>query len=68
LSAKDHISSFVFEQNEILEVAKHSARTLRETDVEVVKFEVFTAVIMKNAVFRDVTPCGSCKNRHFGGT
>jgi hypothetical protein len=23
---------------------------------------------MKNAVFLDVTPCGSCKNRCFGGT
>jgi hypothetical protein len=23
---------------------------------------------MKNAVFWDVTPCGSCKNRLFGGT
>jgi hypothetical protein len=22
----------------------------------------------KNDVFRDVTPCGSCKNRRFGGT
>jgi hypothetical protein len=22
---------------------------------------------MKNAVFWDVTPCGSCKNRRFGG-
>jgi hypothetical protein len=21
---------------------------------------------LKNAVFWDVTPCGSCKNRHFG--
>jgi hypothetical protein len=30
--------------------------------------EVFTAVTMKNGVFWDVTPCGSCKNRHFGGT
>jgi hypothetical protein len=30
-------------------------------------FEVFTAVTMKNAVIWDVTPCGSCKNRHFGG-
>jgi hypothetical protein len=28
-----------------------------------VRFEVFTAVIMKNCVFWDVTPCGSCKNR-----
>jgi hypothetical protein len=23
---------------------------------------------MKNAVFWDVTTCGSCKNRHLGGT
>jgi hypothetical protein len=22
---------------------------------------------LKNGVFSDVTPCGSCKNRHFGG-
>jgi hypothetical protein len=22
----------------------------------------------KNGVFWDVTPCGSCKNRRFGGT
>jgi hypothetical protein len=29
---------------------------------------VFTAVTMKNGVFWDVTPCGSCKNRRFGGT
>jgi hypothetical protein len=33
-----------------------------------VTFEVFTAVTMKNCVFWDVTPCGSCKNRRFGGT
>jgi hypothetical protein len=32
------------------------------------RFEVFTAVTMKNGVFWDVTPCGSCKNRRFGGT
>jgi hypothetical protein len=32
-----------------------------------VRFEVFMAVTMKNGVFWDVTPCGSCKNRHFGG-
>jgi hypothetical protein len=25
-------------------------------------------VVMKNGVFWDVTPCGSCKNRRFGGT
>jgi hypothetical protein len=33
-----------------------------------VRFEVFTAVTMKNAVFCDVTPCDTCKNRRFGGT
>jgi hypothetical protein len=25
-------------------------------------------VKLKKAVFLDVTPCGSCKNRRFGGT
>jgi hypothetical protein len=33
-----------------------------------VRSEVFTAMTMKNGVFWDVTPCGSCKNRRFGGT
>jgi hypothetical protein len=33
-----------------------------------VRFEVFTAVTMKNGVFWDVMPRGSCKNRRFGGT
>jgi hypothetical protein len=33
-----------------------------------VRFEVFTAVATKNAVFWNVTPRGSCKNRLFGGT
>jgi hypothetical protein len=32
------------------------------------RFEVFTAVTMKNAVFWDVAPCRSCVNRRFGGT
>jgi hypothetical protein len=32
-----------------------------------VRFEVFTAVTMNNAVFWDVTPCGCCKNRRLGG-
>jgi hypothetical protein len=31
-----------------------------------VRFEVFTAVTMKNGVFWDVPACGSCKNRRFG--
>jgi hypothetical protein len=33
-----------------------------------VRFEVFTTVTMKNGVFWDVTLCGFCKNRPFGGT
>jgi hypothetical protein len=33
-----------------------------------VRCEAFTAVTMKNAVFLDTVPCGSCKNRHIGGT
>jgi hypothetical protein len=33
-----------------------------------VRFEVFTAVTMKNAVFWDVVTCRSCVNRRFGGT
>jgi hypothetical protein len=33
-----------------------------------VRFEVFTAVTMKNAVFWDVAQCSSSVNRRFGGT
>jgi hypothetical protein len=33
-----------------------------------VRFEVFTAVTVKDGVFWDVMPCGSCKTRRFGGT
>jgi hypothetical protein len=29
------------------------------------RFEVFTAVTTKNAIFWDVTSCGSCKKRFF---
>jgi hypothetical protein len=32
-----------------------------------VRFEVFTEATLKSAVFCDVTPCGSCKDRRFGG-
>jgi hypothetical protein len=52
----------------------HGKHKFSETDqfpkicVFHVTFEVFTAVTMKNGVFLDVTPCGSCKNRRFGGT
>jgi hypothetical protein len=33
-----------------------------------VRFEVFTAVTMKNGVFWVATPCDSCKNGRFGRT
>jgi hypothetical protein len=39
-----------------------------ENKFEIVKFEVFTAVTMKNTVFWDVAPCRYCVNRRFGGT
>jgi hypothetical protein len=31
------------------------------------RFEVFIALTMKNDIFSDVAPCGSCKNLCFGG-
>jgi hypothetical protein len=40
----------------------------KETKIRGVRFEVFTAVTMKNGVLWDVTPRRSCKNRRFGGT
>jgi hypothetical protein len=33
-----------------------------------VRFQVSMAATMKNGVFWDVMPCGSCKNRRFRGT
>jgi hypothetical protein len=33
-----------------------------------VRFEVFAAVTMKNAVVWDIVLRGCCKNRRFGGT
>jgi hypothetical protein len=39
-----------------------AAFSLRIKHRKFVRFEVFTAVTMKNGVFLDVTPCGSCKN------
>jgi hypothetical protein len=35
--------------------------------LEYVRLEIFMAVTMKNAIFWDDTPCGSSKNRRFGG-
>jgi hypothetical protein len=33
-----------------------------------IRFEVSTAVTIKNVIFWDVTPCLFCKHRRFGGT
>jgi hypothetical protein len=41
---------------------------VHQTLLNYVPFEGFTAVSMKNGVFWDVTTCGSCMNRSFGGT
>jgi hypothetical protein len=38
------------------------------TKCHYVRFEVFTAVTMKKAVFWDVAPCRYCVNPCFGGT
>jgi hypothetical protein len=37
-------------------------------DNNFVRETVTRAAYLKNGVFWDVTPCGSCKNQHFGGT
>jgi hypothetical protein len=41
---------------------------LDKTKTNNVRLKVFTAVTMKNVIFWDVTSCGSCANRRFGGT
>jgi hypothetical protein len=46
-----------------------SYRSVNMIDVSMyLRFDVFTAVTMKDGVFWDVAPRGSCKNRCFGGT
>jgi hypothetical protein len=40
----------------------YGIRVLQGRGSGLVRFEVFTAVTMKNGVFWVVTPCGSCKN------
>jgi hypothetical protein len=43
-------------------------RCLAATGVQSKRIVVPTHISLKNCVFWDVTPCGSCKNRRFGGT
>jgi hypothetical protein len=74
-------SSFLFHQNVLLSIhtppnsvwscRKESSwdyTSMKWPSCLFVRFEVFMAVTMKNGVFWDVTPCGSCKNRRFEGT
>jgi hypothetical protein len=58
------------ESEAFLEAASRSATPKYNIllNVKFARFEVFTAVTMKNGAFWDVTPRGSCKNRRFGGT
>jgi hypothetical protein len=42
---------------------KHYISAREPSRLMLCKIRFFTAVIMKNAVFRDVTPCGSFRNR-----
>jgi hypothetical protein len=61
-----------FEENRFLhDTGQHLpdyTESIPRTQQYNIRFEVFTAVTMKNGVFWDVTLCGSCNNRHFGGT
>jgi hypothetical protein len=48
---------------------RHITSALQSSAIQCyVRFEVFTAVTMKNVVFWDVTSRGSCKNGNFGRT
>jgi hypothetical protein len=49
-------------------IACHSLSTRQRNSIIFVRFEVFTAVTMKNAFFWDVAPCRYFVNRCFGGT
>jgi hypothetical protein len=54
--------------SEVRDVSEHDTMQVLANNVIPFRFEVFPAVTMKNNVFWDVTPCGSCKNRCFVGT
>jgi hypothetical protein len=50
---------FPVEYEHYLHIKKENNPKQRNTDMRFGRFEVFTAVTMKNGVFWDVTPC-SC--------
>jgi hypothetical protein len=49
-------------------VLRHPMQTSACKRVQNIRFDVSTEVIMKNAAFWYITPCGSSKNRSIGGT
>jgi hypothetical protein len=65
-----HTSAYgiVIDADGILCTSRPTGHYIPTLTTQIDRFEVFTAVTMKNGVFRDVTPCGSCKNRCFRGT
>jgi hypothetical protein len=62
--SKIHFNNILSAANTISEAAKVKFRSI----YFFVRFEVLTAVTMKNAVFWDVALCRYCVNRRFGGT
>jgi hypothetical protein len=62
------VSSYVQEHAHNRRKAHQNNNNIREDISFLARFEVYTAVTVKNGVLWDVTPCGSCKNRRYGGT
>jgi hypothetical protein len=52
----------------VAEVKKFLALNGTRRSITVVGFEIFTAVVMKIAIFWDTAPCSPYMNRRFGGT
>jgi hypothetical protein len=50
------------------DIRNEGSDTYISQTLSVYRFQVFKAVTMMNVVFWDVSPCGSCKNKHLGGT
>jgi hypothetical protein len=63
----EELSDSFIRVTRISELGTALAVTSNRRTLRFVRFNIFTEVTIKNAVFWDVTLCGSCKNRHFGG-
>jgi hypothetical protein len=66
VSQFNYLGTAVTNQNSIQEEIKRRPNS-GSACYHCVRLEVFTGVTRQNGVFWDVTPCGSCKNQHFGG-